>query len=83
MMMIQSQSAKAVSVLQMANLLALDQASRVSGYAIFNGDGELVTYGTFHTYQDDIGERLVTIKNKVAELIEEYNIGEVIMEDIQ
>lgn len=67
----------------MANLLALDQASRVSGYAIFNGDGELVTYGTFHTYQDDIGERLVTIKNKVAELIEEYNIGQVIMEDIQ
>ena len=74
-MMIRPQSVKAVLVLQMANLLALDQASRVSGYAIFNGDGELVTYGTFHTYQDDIGERLVTIKNKVAELIEEYNIG--------
>ena len=74
-MMIPLPNVLAVLVQLMANLLALDQASRVSGYAIFNGDGELVTYGTFHTYQDDIGERLVAIKNKVAELIEEYNIG--------
>jgi hypothetical protein len=31
----------------MANLLALDQASRVSGYAVFNPKGELITYGKF------------------------------------
>ena len=67
----------------MANLLALDQASRVSGYAVFNPKGKLITYGKFIADQDDIGERLVFIKNKVAELIEKYDIDQVIMEDIQ
>ena len=67
----------------MSNLLALDQASRISGYAVFNPKGELITYGKFIADEQDIGERLVFIKNKVAELIEKYDIGEVIMEDIQ
>ena len=31
----------------------------------------------------DIGERLVKIREKVAELIKEYNINEVVFEDIQ
>lgn len=67
----------------MANLLALDQASKVSGYAVFNPEGELIAYGKFIADVEDLGERLVFIKNKVAELIEEYNIGQVVMEDIQ
>ena len=67
----------------MANLLALDQASRVSGYAVFNPQGKLIAYGKFIADEQDIGERLVFIKNKVAELIEKYDISEVIMEDIQ
>ena len=44
----------------MSNLLALDQASVTSGYAVFK-DGVLVDYGKF-TYDDDIGDRLVKIK---------------------
>lgn len=67
----------------MANLLALDQASRVSGYAVFNPEGELIAYGKFIADVEDLGERLVFIKNKVAELIEKYNIDQVVMEDIQ
>ena len=67
----------------MANLLALDQASKVSGYAVFNPKGELVAYGKFIADVEDLGERLVFIKNKVAELIEKYNIDQVVMEDIQ
>lgn len=67
----------------MANLLALDQASKVSGYAVFNPEGELIAYGKFIADVEDLGERLVFIKNKVAELIEKYNIDQVVMEDIQ
>ena len=63
-------------------LLALDQASRTSGYAVFN-DNELITYGTF-TYEDeDIGVRLHKIRNKVQGLIETHSIDYVAFEDIQ
>ena len=65
----------------MANLLALDQASQTTGYAVFK-DGKLFTYGKF-SFDDDIAERLVKIRKKVLALIEEYNINEVAFEDIQ
>ena len=63
-------------------LLALDQASRTSGYAIFVDD-ELITYGTF-TYEDeDIGVRLHKIREKVKGLIDLHSIDYVVLEDIQ
>lgn len=49
-------------------LLALDQASRVSGYAVFV-DGELEDCGKFE-FTDDIGYRLVEIREEVISLIE-------------
>ena len=68
-------------VLQVSNLLALDQSSRTSGYAIFK-NGELHDYGHF-TYDDvDMGVRLNKIKKKVLSLIQEYDIDEVAFEDI-
>ena len=63
-------------------LLALDQASRTSGYAVFNDD-ELITYGTFTYDDEDIGIRLHKIRNKVKSLINEHNIDWVAFEDIQ
>ena len=66
----------------MANLLALDQASRTSGWAVFEDDS-LVESGTFTFTDSNIGKRLVKIKNKVLQLVEDYNIDEVIFEDIQ
>ena len=66
----------------MTNILALDQASRTSGYAIFQ-EGRLIASGTF-TYDDaDFSLRLVKIRNKVISLIEEYNINKILLEDIQ
>ena len=66
----------------MTNILALDQASRTSGYAIFQ-EGRLIASGTF-TYEDsDFSLRLVKIRNKVISLIEEYNINKILLEDIQ
>lgn len=64
------------------NLLALDQSSRVSGYAIFQED-ELVQSGTFSVTDEDVSKRLVKIRNYIINLLETYNIDQVAMEDIQ
>ena len=62
-------------------LLALDQSSRVSGYAIFIDD-KLETYGKIELKQDDVGERLVEFRKRVIGLIIDYDIDEVAFEDI-
>lgn len=66
----------------MANLLALDQASITTGYAIFK-DGKYSSHGKFSFDDHDIGMRLVKIRNKVLELIRENDITEIAFEDIQ
>ena len=66
----------------MSKLLALDQASKITGYAIFD-NGSLIHYGKIITADPDVGVRLMCIRNAVEELINVYNIDEVIMEDIQ
>ena len=58
-----------MAVLAVQQLLALDQSSRVSGYAIFK-DGTLEDCGKFE-FTDDIGHRLVEIREKIISLIEE------------
>lgn len=78
----QPQNALADLEVPVSNILALDQASKTSGYSVFK-DGKLHTYGKF-TFEDaDLGERLCKIKNKILELINEYDIDELIFEDIQ
>lgn len=63
-------------------ILALDQASRTSGYAVFCDD-QLIDSGKF-TFEDaDIAKRLMKIRNKVEELINEFCIEKIILEDIQ
>ena len=66
----------------MANLLALDQASRTTGYAIYQDD-KLIKYNKFTFDDSDFGVRLLKIRNKIDNLIKEYNIDEVAFEDIQ
>jgi Holliday junction resolvasome RuvABC endonuclease subunit len=63
-------------------VLALDQASRTSGWAVFD-DGKLVTYGKFTADQADVGDRLHFIRMRVSWLIDDYDIDEVVFEDIQ
>lgn len=66
------------------NLLALDQSSRVTGWAIFE-DGALLKYGKFNAEAagSDMGDRLYYIRETVKRLIEDNNITEVVFEDIQ
>lgn len=66
----------------MSNILALDQSSRVTGYAVFQ-DNKLVTSGTFTVSDDSIPDRLVKIRRKVMDLISSYNINKILLEDIQ
>ena len=63
-------------------VLALDQASRTSGWAVYD-NGELYKYGKFTASQTDVGERLYYIRKQVIKLIEDFNIDEIAFEDIQ
>lgn len=63
-------------------LLALDQSSRTTGYAIFENN-KLIGYGKFTVSDSEIEQRLFKIRQKIQSLIEEHNITEVVMEDIQ
>ena len=62
--------------------LALDQASRITGWSIFE-DGKLLTYGKFAYDDTDFGQRLYNIRNKVKSLIIDNNIDKLVFEDIQ
>lgn len=66
----------------MNNILALDQASRTNGFAVFQED-QLVASGTFTYEDDDFSLRLVKIRNKVISLIDQYDINKILLEDIQ
>lgn len=63
-------------------ILALDQSSRVTGWAVFE-DNKLIAQGNFTMSQEDFGERLYAIRQKIISLINQYNINELVFEDIQ
>ena len=63
-------------------VLALDQASRTSGYSIYE-DGKLIQYGKFTFTDTDFGIRLNKIRNKIKTLISDFAIEAIIYEDIQ
>lgn len=63
-------------------LLALDQASKVTGWAIFE-DGKLKSYGKISLDDPNTDIRLVQLRQGIQTLVTDYNIDEVIFEDIQ
>lgn len=66
----------------MSRLLALDQSSKITGYAIFN-DGKLETFGKFEFDYPNIDHRLMQIKGQILSIIQRQQIDEVVYEDIQ
>ena len=66
----------------MSRLLALDQASKITGWAVFE-DGELKSYGKISLDDPNIDYRLVQLRANIWDLIKDYDIDEVIFEDIQ
>lgn len=63
-------------------ILAFDQSSRVTGYAVFDNN-RLIAYDKFTCVSDDIGERLVQIRKMLLGLIAIYDPDAVAFEDIQ
>lgn len=64
-------------------LLALDQASRVTGVAIFDDD-KLVKYGTFEIKSNqELGKRLTKFLENLDKLYAAYHFDAVAYEDIQ
>lgn len=66
----------------MSRLLALDQASKCTGWAIFE-DSKLEKYGKIFLDDPNIDTRLVQLRQNIWALIESENINEVVFEDIQ
>ena len=62
--------------------LALDQASKVTGYAIFD-DTKLVKYGTFSTSSDDDIERFAMIRAWLLSMITSWKPDYIGIEGIQ
>lgn len=66
---------------KLKKLLALDQSSQLSGYAIFDEDGSLVSYGKI-TVEGEPIDRIIELTKKVDIIIKEFGIEEVVIEDI-
>ena len=63
-------------------ILAVDQATHVSGYAVFSNK-DLIDYGTFKTTVEDQIERCIQVKQWMISLIDQYEIDFVGLEGIQ
>ena len=64
-------------------LLALDQASRVTGVSIFDDD-KLIKYGTFEIKSNqELGKRLTQFLENLDKLYAAYHFDAVVYEDIQ
>lgn len=74
--------ADSVLLQKVSRLLALDQASRTTGWSVFI-DGKLEKWGHFTLESDDVGERLFAFRTILKEKIAEFDINEIAFEDIQ
>ena len=63
-------------------ILSLDQASYTTGYTIFD-NGKIIKVNHFDCVGDDLADRLVQFREKITNLINDYEIDEVVCEDIQ
>lgn len=63
-------------------ILALDQATKTTGYSIFD-DGKLVKYGTFNTTSDDEIARCAAVKNWLISMINNWKPDNIGIEGIQ
>lgn len=63
-------------------ILSLDQSSTKTGWAIFE-NGKLLDYGLIRTMSNDSASvRRIKLKNEVKQIVEKYNINEVILEGV-
>jgi len=63
------------------NLLALDQSTSCTGYAVYI-NGELVDYGALTSSKKETHQKIRSICSKIEDLIKDYAISVVAIEDI-
>ncbi len=63
-------------------ILALDQASRITGYAIFDNK-KLINSGLISLGDNHLGQRLVHLREEVTKLVKQYDVEFILLEDIQ
>ena len=63
-------------------ILALDQATHISGWSVFSDD-KLLTYGTFETQAEDEITRDITVKNWLISMVKNWEPDLVALEGIQ
>lgn len=63
-------------------ILALDQSTRISGWAVFD-NSQLKSFGHWSETSEDIGKRFLNIKNNIKQKIEQYQPDKIIFENIQ
>lgn len=71
-----------IKTVEKYRILALDAATNLSGYAIYD-DKELVGYGTYRAKGEDTTERINDVKHWVEAAIKEWQPEGVWVEDIQ
>lgn len=63
-------------------VLALDQASHISGYSIFE-DKQLIKSGLIPLKDDHFGQRLYALRQLVKQMVEENGIDIILLENVQ
>lgn len=64
-------------------ILALDMATKKTGWALFNAEGNLLNYGVIRTTKDDAKERMKEIYEEIYRKILEFpKINVVVFEDV-
>ena len=63
-------------------ILALDQATNLTGYSIFDGQ-ELIKYGIYKTNASNEAARIAEVKNWVSNMISNWKPDHIQLEDIQ
>lgn len=64
-------------------LLALDASTKSTGYAVYDDNKKLISKGCLTaTYQDDLITRIYTMGKKILEVVKEYPIDLVVLEEV-
>ena len=63
-------------------ILSLDQASYTTGYTVFD-NRKIIKVSHLDWVADDLADRWVQFREKITNLVNDYEIDEVVCEDIQ
>lgn len=64
-------------------ILALDQSTNATGFAVFNKEGKYIYSGVYKTKSVNIDGKILELTDYIHYLIDRFNISHVIMEDVQ